>query len=58
MKKIWTTAGSCAGACWICYWARSLDTVLGCLCFALGVIVFAGSWISIIKDVKKDKEDP
>ena len=58
MKKIWTTAGSCAGAFWMCFWARSLDTVIGCLYFSLGVILFAGAWISVIKDVKKDKEDP
>ena len=57
MKKILVSAGSCFGAFWICFWASSLDTVLGCLCFTLGVIVFAASWIAVIKDIKKNKKD-
>lgn len=57
MKKILLSAGSCLGAFWICYWSRSLDTVIGCLCFALGVILFVGTWISVIKETKKEKEE-
>ena len=57
MKKILVTSGSCFGACWICYWASSLDTVIGCVCFSIGVIVFATSWITVIKDIKKNKKE-
>ena len=58
MKKILVSAGSCFGAFWICFWAGSLDTVIGCLYFTLGVILFVASWIAVIKDIKnkKDKE--
>lgn len=57
MKKIMLSAGCCLGAFWISFWARSLDTVLGCLCFALGVLLFVASWISVIKVTKKEKEE-
>lgn len=56
-KKMLVASGSCFGAFWICFWARSLDTVIGCLCFTLGVIVFVASWIAVIKDIKKNKKD-
>ena len=57
MKKALQAAGSAFGAAWIVFWVRSLDTTLGCLCFAFGIVIFVGSWISIIRDVKKDKKD-
>lgn len=57
MKKVLVAAGSCFGAFWICFWARSLDTVLGRVCFTIGVILFAASWIAVIKDLKKGKKD-
>ena len=56
MKKILQVVGSAMGAHWICFGAGELDTVIGCLCFAFGVILFAGSWISILKDEKKKKK--
>ena len=57
MEKILVSAGSCFGAFWISYWARSLDTAIGYVCFAIGVIVFLASWISVIKDVIRDKKN-
>jgi len=39
------------------YWAKLLNTAIGCLFFTLGVILVVGSLISIAKEAKKDKED-
>ena len=57
MKKSLQAAGCAFGAAWIVFWVKSLDTALGCVCFALGIVVFAGSWISILRDVKKAKKE-
>ena len=45
------------GGCLIGFWARSLDTTIGCLFFTLGIILLAGSWISDARNKKKDKEE-
>lgn len=57
MKKSLQAAGSAFGASWIVFWAKSLDTALGCICFAIGIAIFAGSWISIFRTSKKDKKE-
>ena len=57
MKKSLQAAGSAFGASWIVFWFKSLDTTIGCVCFALGIVIFAGSWISVFRDVKKDKKE-
>lgn len=57
MKKSLQTAGAAFGAAWIGFWVKSLDTTLGCVCFSLGIVIFVGSWISVLRDVKKDKKE-
>jgi len=57
MKKSLQAAGSAFGAAWIVFWVKSLDTAIGCICFALGIVIFMGSWISIFRDIKKGKYD-
>lgn len=37
--------------------AKSLDNVIGCLFFALGIILLVGSCIAETRNEKKDKED-
>lgn len=57
MKKSLQAAGSAFGAAWIVFGVKSLDTTIGCVCFALGIVIFVGSWISIFRDAKKDKKE-
>ena len=38
------------------HWAWYLDTIIGCLFFALGIILVAGSWISDTRNKKKEKK--
>ena len=46
MKKyIWNFCAA-FGGCLIGFWARSLDTIIGCLLFTLGIILLVGSLIS------------
>ena len=39
------------------FWARSLDTTMGCLLFTLGIILLVGSLFSESGNKKKDKEE-
>lgn len=52
MKRSLQAAGSAFGAVWIVLGVKSLDTTIGCVCFALGIVIFVGSWISVLRDVK------
>ena len=57
MKKYFRTFCAAWGGCLIGFWARSLDTTIGCLFFTLGIILLVGSWSSAARNAKKDKED-
>ena len=55
MKKYFRNFGAAFGGCLIGFWARSLDTIIGCLLFTLGIIFLVGSLISEDKHKKEDK---
>ena len=57
MKKYFRNFGAAFGGCLIGFWARSLDTTIGCLLFTLGIILLVGSLTSEDRNKKKDKED-
>jgi len=57
MKKFFRNSCAAWGGCLIGFWARSLDTVIGCLWFTLGVILLVTALISENRNAKKDKED-
>ena len=57
MKKIVYAFCCGAGGSLIGYWAKSLDTVIGCLLFTLGIILVVGSCIALSKETKNDKEE-
>lgn len=57
MKKVFQVICCGVGGSLIGFWARSLDTIIGCLFFSLGIILLVGSCISIGRDAKKDKEE-
>ena len=46
-----------AGGSLIGYYAKLLDTGIGCILFTLGIILVAGSLISIGKEAKREKEN-
>lgn len=55
MKKSLIAACAAAGACWISFGAKELDTGGGILFFALGLILLAGAWSMAAKEMKKEK---
>ena len=57
MKKYFRKFGAAWGGCLIGFWVWSLDTTIGCLFFALGVILLVGSWISAARNGKKEEEE-
>lgn len=57
MKKVFYVFCCGAGGALIGYWAKSLDTVIGCLLFTLGVILIVGSIILLSKETKNGKEE-
>lgn len=57
MKKIVYAFCCGAGGSLIGYWAKSLDTVIGCLLFTLGIILLVGSIIALSKETKNDKNE-
>lgn len=57
MKKFFRVFCCTAGGSLIGFYAKLLDTTIGCLFFTLGVLLVAGSLISISKEAKKDKEE-
>ena len=57
MKKYFRNFCAACGGCLIGFWARSLDTTIGCLLFTLGIILLVGSLISEDGNKKKDKEE-
>ena len=57
MKKYFRVFCAAWGGCMIGFWARSLDTAVGCLFFTLGIILLAGSLISEDRNKKKDNEE-
>ena len=57
MKKRLCVFCAAWGGCLIGFWAKSLDTVMGCLFFVLGIILLVGSCIAETRNEKKDKED-
>ena len=56
MKKVFQAFFCGVGGSLIGFWAKSLDTIIGCLLFTLGIILLVGSSISIGRDVERDKE--
>ena len=57
MKKYFRNFCAALGGCMIGFWARSLDTAIGCLFFTLGILLLVGSLISESKSKKKEKEE-
>ena len=57
MKKYFRNFGAAFGGCLIGFWARSLDTTIGCLLFTLGIILLVGSCIADARNKKKEKEE-
>ena len=57
MKKVFYAFCCGAGGALIGYWAKSLDTVIGCLLFTLGIILIVGSLTSLSKETKNNKEE-
>ena len=57
MKKKLPVICAGIGGAMIGHWAWYLDTTIGCLFFALGIILFVGSWIAETINKKKDKEE-
>ena len=45
------------GGCLIGFWAKSLDTAIGCLLSTLGILLLVGSWTSEARNEKKEKEE-
>ena len=56
MKKKLPVICAGIGGAMIGHWAWYLDAAMGCLFFALGIILFMGSWITEARN-KKDKEE-
>ena len=56
MKKYFRNFCAALGGCLIGFWARSLDTAIGCLFFTLGILLLVGSLISESKSKKKRKK--
>lgn len=46
MKKYFRMFCAAWGGCLIGFWAKSLDTTIGCLFFILGIILLVGSCIA------------
>ena len=57
MKKFFRVFCCTAGGSLIGFYAKLLDTTIGCLFFTLGVFLVVGSLIAISKEEKKGKED-
>ncbi len=55
MKKVFHAFCCGAGGALIGFWAKSLDTVIGCSLFTLGVILLVASLILLSKETKEDK---
>ena len=45
------------GGAMVGHWAWYLDTTFGCVFFAVGIILLAGSWIVDARNKKKEKEE-
>lgn len=57
MKKIFQAFCCGVGGALIGFWAKSIDTVIGCLFFTLGVILLVGSILSICKEGNKEEKE-
>lgn len=57
MKKYFRNFCAATGGCLIGFWAKSLDTTIGCLFFTLGIILLVGSLIAETRNKKKDKKE-
>ena len=57
MKKFFRVFCCTAGGSLIGFYAKLLDTTIGCLFFTLGVFLVVGSLIAISKEEKNGKED-
>ena len=57
MKKRLPVICAAIGGSMIGNWARYLDTVIGCLFFALGIILIVGGFSSERRNKKKEKEE-
>ena len=55
MKKIFLAFCCGAGGAMIGFWARALDTTIGCLLFTLGIILVTSSIAALSKEEKNDK---
>ena len=56
MKKVFLAFCCGAGGALIGFWANSLDTVVGCVCFSLGVVLLVGALAAMSKENQKDGE--
>ena len=57
MKKFFRVFCCTAGGSLIGFYAKLLDTTIGCLFFTLGVFLVVGSLFAISKEEKKGKKD-
>ena len=57
MKKFFRVFCCTAGGSLIGFYAKLLDSTIGCLFFTLGILLVVGSLISFGKEAKKDKEE-
>lgn len=56
MKKSLIAACAAAGASFIGFGAKELDTGVGILFFTLGLFLLAGAWYMVSKETKKEKK--
>ena len=57
MKKSLLVFGCTAGGALIGFYGRLLNNPGGCVLFILGILLVLVSFISIVKEAKKDKEE-
>ena len=57
MKKFFRVFCCTTGGALIGFYAKLLDTTIGCLFFTLGILLLVSSLAAISKEEKKDKEE-
>ena len=57
MKKKFRVFCAACGGCLIGFWAKSLDTTVGCVLFTLGIILLVASLVSEARNKEDNKEE-
>ena len=55
MKKALQIIGCAAGGAMVGFFANRLQTVVGCVCFSLGVVLLAGAVFLVSKNDKENE---